>query len=234
MVHTNGRKPLWQDKEAMRTIDQFRQEFGLKLVVETGSHVGESTEVLAYYFDKVLSCEIDLTYYLKAIERTKNLTNVEIEPIQSDIFLKSIGSEPAYFFLDAHPFNNSAGTDWPIEKEIPALGKRDNCVICIHDYDNGELGFIYDDNRKLDWSMVGHLLKEVNPNFHYYTNTKEFCDIVDEVTVKEVPVTVDADIIDCIRHSINGGGDVTKYRGILYAVPKELDLTKYKLVEYHE
>ncbi len=157
---------MWNDKAAMRVITQLRDEFNLKLAVETGSWVGASTEVLAHYFNRVLSCEVDYGYYEKAVARTRHLSNVKTELQFSHQFLEGIGNEPTYFFLDAHPFNNSVGNAWPIELEIPSLGKRDNCVICIHDYDNGELGFIYDNARKLDWSRVGHVLKGVNPNFH--------------------------------------------------------------------
>lgn len=223
---------MWQDRGAMRQIAQMRDDFKLTQCVETGTWIGASAEVLAHHFPSVLTCEIAEGYFRKATNRLAHYKSIILMQMESDKFLHLINNEATYFFLDAHPFNNNTG-GWPIEKEIPALGKRDNCVICIHDFDNGELGFISDGTRKLDWRMVGHLLTEVNPNFHYYTNTMEFCDIVSEEDIGNVPVTVDADIIDCIRHSINGGGDATKYRGILYAVPQPLDLSKYKLIEFY-
>ena len=65
----------------------------------------------------------------------------------------------------------------------------------------------------------------------FYVNRKEYCDINTEETVKNLPITVDEDVLDGIRFA--NSSDVKRYRGILYATPAPLDLNKYDLVEYY-
>uniref|UniRef100_A0A6M3L7S3 Putative methyltransferase n=1 Tax=viral metagenome TaxID=1070528 RepID=A0A6M3L7S3_9ZZZZ len=224
---------VWCDRFAQETFLKLKDEFGIGLLVETGSYIGHSAELYAHYFTGVITIEIDTKYAEAAKQRLARYPNVKVFNASSDDIISILNpKEPIFFFLDAHDFNNMVVDNWIVRRELRAIGQRDNCIIAIHDYDNGELGHIQNGDAKLDWGMVGDLLQQVNPNFRYYTNRKEDCDIVTEENVSQLPIQMDEVIYHVIRHSINGGGDATKYRGILYAVPRELDLSKYKLREY--
>ena len=69
------------------------------------------------------------------------------------------------------------------------------------------------DGEALSWNVVEKYLQEINPNFHYYCNTKEHCDINTEESVHNLPITVNEDVLDGIRFA--NSSDVKRYRGIL-------------------
>jgi len=137
-------------------------------------------------------------------------------------------------FLDAHFYNPSL----PIEKrfvildELQALKGCENCIILIHDFDCAGLGHITYDGVSLNFDLVKEGLMNVNPNFKYYINCREYCDIITKEEVIEGKVEgiePTEDVLDNLNY-VWSSPEKT-YRGILYCVPKELDLSKYELKE---
>lgn len=200
------------------------------MAVETGTYLGINAQLYASMFKSVFTCETDETYYKEAKQRLKRHDNVYVFNKSSEEFLSYFQRDrldTIFFYLDAHFYNPKHR--WVVVDELKALENFKKCIICIHDFDNG-LGHITYDNEPLGWNVVGKYIKKVNPDFHYYTNTKEMCDIVDKETVEQLPILVNGAVLEALQYTHSS--DEKRYRGILYAVPRELDLSKYKLVKY--
>lgn len=214
----------WTDKVARETIRKLQKEFHIKIAMETGTYKGVNAEWLSKHFSRVVTIEKDAEYCKIAQERLGHLRrkNWEIVHNQSAQFLRwMIRTAGVYFlYLDAHFYDSSQKQKWVVVDELKALHGFGDCVICIHDFDNGVFDHLVYDGEPLGWNVIGEHIKKVNPNFFYYTNTEcepYTVDTIDEVTIDEV-------VLDNLRRY--KGKDS---RGILYAVPRELDLNKYKL-----
>jgi hypothetical protein len=226
----------WTDKIAIEQILKLRDAFNVTTFIETGTFRGVNAELYAHHFGKVLTCESNPEYVAIARERLKRFENVTVYPVESAVFLRSIreyisANEIPILYLDAHFYDPSLPKErkWIVVQELRALRGFHNCIICIHDFACEGLGHLCYDGEHLDWSVVRHAITGVNPEFHYYTNAREWCDIYDEDTICELPITVDEGVIDNLRYA--NSADEKRYRGILYAVPRKLDLRKCKLKE---
>lgn len=227
----------WIDKIAVETTLQLKTEFNSNVFIETGTFRGVCAELYSHYFELVLTCENNKEYFDIARKRLSKYENVITVCDDSALFLKNVDelyrqSDDApfvTFFLDAH--DNT--TKWTVVNELKSLINFHNCMIIIHDFDCSGLGHLVRDGESLNWNSIKDEITKVNPNFHYYCNTKEYCDIHTLETAKNIPIELDDFAIDMVNHA-NSMGD-KKNRGILYALPKSIDITKYKLIEFkHE
>ena len=226
----------WTDKIAIEQILLLRDTFDIGTFVETGTFRGVNAELHAHHFKKVLTCESNPEYVAIAQERLKRFDNVSIFPVDSSVFLASIrqyvsANETIFIYLDAHFYDPSLPKEekWVVVKELQALRGFQNCIICIHDFACEGLGHLCYDGEDLSWGVIRDYITQVNPNFHFYTNMREWCSIYNEETIYELPITVDEGVIDNLRYA--NSSDEKKYRGILYAVPQRLDLREFKLKE---
>jgi len=85
-------------------------------IVETGTHLGGGTLVMATKFEKVITIEIDYKLHKKAQENLKKegFTNIVYIKGDSGECMKSIAEslgEPAVFYLDAH-WSGDKAVDW--------------------------------------------------------------------------------------------------------------------------
>jgi len=227
----------WTDKQSVRVMKYLRDKYEIKDFVETGTHVGINAKLHSKNFDRVLSCEKITEYYDKAQRRLKDCPNVYVVQQDSSYFLKNIVQSiknnppdiPAQiqtplFYLDAHfydPKMPSGKGKFVVLHELKALKGLENCVISIHDFCNN-LGGINYNGMKLDFDLMEEDLKNINPSFHYYTNTLESCDIVqlDHSDIKAAGLEVDNDVLSNLEYAWTKP-DKT-YRGLLYALPTEL------------
>lgn len=228
----------WLDKKSIEQMLKLRDDFGITTFVETGTFKGVNAKVHAYNFKEVLTCDISDEYLKSARERLEPYKNVFIYKKSSPDFLKDFvkkyredgRKDVVFIFLDAHFYDPALPPDqkWVVINELRALEGFTNCIICIHDFDCEGLGHCIYDGQDLGYPLIKNDLLKVNPNFYLYTNTKEFCDIYDENTIANVQgIALDADTLDNIRYAHSA--ERLTYRGILYCVPRKLDLTKYKL-----
>ena len=201
----------WVDLGSIRTIRKIRDIFGIDNFVETGTFMGINARVHSSDFKNVYSCEINPNFFDKATNRCRDKPNVFISNQDSKDFLKRFKGKQM-FYLDAH-FYNPNGPRWVVKDELKAIGRNTECVIIIHDFDNG-LGHCIYDGERLGLNVVGNLLRKVNPNFHYYTNRLEDCDIMTP------DMATDAVMRDNLEYAHKTPR--LTYRGILYAVPKKL------------
>ena len=229
----------WTDNKAIEQMKLLRDEFQIKNLIETGSFKGINAELHIHNFVTVTTIESNYANYKIVKNRIDQFTGIRAVCDCSWDYLNFCRIYyPDYFtnsmlYLDAHFFNPSASNEdrWVVVKELKALKGVRDCIIIIHDFKCSGLGHLIYDGEALDWSVVNKYLYEVNSNFHFYVNTREHCDINTEETVHNLPITVNEDVIDAIRF-VNSS-DVKRYRGILYAVPRELDLVIYDLIEFN-
>lgn len=230
----------WIDKKSIEQVLKLRDKFRIQTYIETGTFKGVNAKFHAQNFKEVLTCDIDEEYLEKARERLKPYKNVFIYKQSSPEFLKSFveryNSEGrrdiVMFYLDAHFYDPALPPEekWVVKNELKALAGFENCVIYIHDFDCGGLGHCSYGGESLDWQLLKEDLLRVNPQFHFYTNSRELCDIYDEQTIAVVAgITLDDDTLDNIRFAHSS--ERSTYRGILYCSPKALDLNHFELVK---
>lgn len=229
----------WLDKKSIETMLKMRDDFNISTFLETGTFKGINAKVHAYNFKEVLTCDIKEEYLIDARKRLEPYKNVFVYAQSSPDFIKDFiekynkegRTDIVFFFLDAHFYDPALPPDqkWVVLNELKALKGFKNCVICLHDFDAQGLGHCTYDGQDLDWPLVKEDVLKVNPDFYFYTNKREFCEIYDEKTIVGVPgIELDEDTLSNIKYAHTA--ERLTYRGILYVSPKKLDLTRYHLV----
>lgn len=218
----------WTDKVALETIDKLRVGFGIKHYIETGTFRAINAIVQANKFDYVWTCEnhqeaVDICDF-----KLEHKYNIYFYQETSPKFLKFIKNKLekealTFIYLDAHFYDPNVPKDanpdkrFVVLEELKTLEDTKNCIIAIHDFDNGEFGHITYDDIKLNFDLVKKDIKKVNPDFVFYTNGK--CDVYNEETIKEL--IDDKDAIDNIKYA--NTSPEKRDRGILYAIPKQFE-----------
>ena len=228
----------WIDKYSVEQILKLRDKYNINTFIETGTFRGVNTRLYSYHFKNVLTCDICDDYLKIAREYNKDRSNILIKKQSSSDFLKDFIKEYyeqkrediVFIFLDAHFYDPDLPPEekWVVVNELKELKGFKNCIICIHDFDCSGLGHCCYDGQPLGFPLVSEGLKQVNPNFYMYVNTKGFCDIQNEKTIKNTKEIIVNDlVIDSIKNT--NSCERLKYRGFLYCVPDELDLDNFKL-----
>jgi hypothetical protein len=220
----------WTDKRAIETIKQLRDYYEVTDFVETGTFMGINARLQANNFDFVFTCEKVPEYHRKALDRLVGFENVTLRLMDSPEFLSKYIKEykdqeredTPIFYLDAHfydPKMPKGKGKFVVLKELQALKGFNNSIVIIHDFDNG-LGHCNYDGIRLDMDLVREDIKKVNPNFNYYTNRLESCDIYTPETILDSGMEIDFETMDNIRYA--NKEPRLKFRGILYALPSKL------------
>lgn len=228
----------WLDKKSVNQMFKLRDKYNINTFVETGVFRGVNVRFHSFHWNKVLSCDISDEYLDISREYNKDRDNVVIKKQSSANFIKDFikqyeedgRTDIVFFFLDAHFYdpNLSAEDMWVVEHELKALEGFENCVICIHDFDCSGLGHCCYNGQPLGFPLVMKYLDRINDNFSLYVNKKEWCDIYDEETIREVSeIIVDDLVVDTVRNT--NSCERLKYRGLLYCTPTELDIDKFDL-----
>lgn len=150
------------------TIKEYQKNYGLNVLIETGTYLGDMVEAQKATFNKVISIELGVDLWRKAQKRFNSDKNVTIVNGDSGKVLpevlKSI-NEPAIFWLDGH---YSAGItakgdkDCPIYEEVDAiLATKYNHILLIDDARLFNGGGDYPTNQKLT-----EYIKSKNPNYN--------------------------------------------------------------------
>lgn len=229
----------WTDQGSIKVIKYLRDKYSIKTFVETGTFCGINARLHSKNFKNVFTCENNHSYYKRAKENLNyypQYTNVIIKNENSPDFLKKLSLNKYIFYLDAHFYNPNDKIEnrFIIKKELENMKKFKNSVIIIHDFSNG-LGHITYDKIPLDMNLLKSRLKDINKNFHYYTNTLEGCDIVksNAKSIREAGLEVDFDTLDNLDYAWTCPR--LSYRGILYCLPTKLndkELKKLRLREW--
>lgn len=131
--------PLTSEKKTELLVE-IAKKYNLKILVETGTHKGDTIFYCKDYFDELFSIELDHQFYVNSKNRLLNYSNVHIVEGDSSVVLVNILkniNKPTLFWLDAH--YSGVGTakgdlDTPVIKELDyILSKNFGCVILIDD-----------------------------------------------------------------------------------------------------
>lgn len=104
-------------------------EHGLRVFVETGTYMGETAWALRNELDRIETIELEPTLARLARIRFKRTPNVRVHEGDSAAVLPRILetlTEPALFWLDAHPSTDRTAQDGPIplRAELAAIGRH--------------------------------------------------------------------------------------------------------------
>ena len=100
-------------------IEEFRNKFQTKILVETGTYLGDMVEAQRAHFEKIYSIELSEKLFNRAKKRFKNYSHITILQGDSGIVLNKLIpgiDQPALFWLDGH---YSGGITAKAEKECP-------------------------------------------------------------------------------------------------------------------
>ena len=225
----------WLDRKAVEQILKLRDKFLISTFIETGTFKGINARFHSHNFKEILSCEISEDYLKVARKKTEDSENVFLYKKSSPKFLEDFVREyrrrgrkdMVFIYLDAHFYDPELPKNekWVVLNELRALKGFGNCVISIHDFDNG-LGHCVYNGEHLGLPLIKEDLMRVNSEFFLYTNDLASCDIIN--SPKEIKgLRTDFETLDNIRYA-HSAPRLT-YRGILYCTPKMLDLKEFDL-----
>jgi len=131
-------------------INEYRQKFGVNVLVETGTYEGETIRAQLAKFQEIISIEVSVDLYEQAIARFKRHPHVKLYRGDSGEVLKIIIPElhsPCLFWLDGHYSGGVTGRgilDTPIKAELQTIfSSRFLHVLLIDDARcfNGQNGY---------------------------------------------------------------------------------------------
>lgn len=229
----------WSDRKALETIITLRDDFAVETFIETGTFRGVNAKVQSFNFSTVLTVENNLVHFVEAEQLLWRLDNVFMVHSDSANFLRRIRKmiehsvHPVMIYLDAHFFDplSPIEMNWVVLRELHSLKGLSNCIVVIHDFAAQGLGHLVYDGQPLDFEFLRSALLDVNPNFSYYTNTREGCDILSWERVQKQEI-LGLDATDAVKDNLEYAwkSEEKAYRGLLYCTPRPLDLSKYTIV----
>ena len=107
-----------------KVLKQHAQEYGLKILVETGTYMGDMCEAMKHFFDRIYSIELGYELFENAQKRFKSFNQIEIIHGDSGKELGRLMSNldrATLFFLDGHYSGGTTakgGCDTPIFEEL--------------------------------------------------------------------------------------------------------------------
>lgn len=108
-------------------VKAYQRRFGLRVFVETGTFAGEMTTAMLGRVDRIVSIELDDTWYARAVARFAGRSDVTLLHGDSGTRLGDVLAhltEPALFWLDAHysgPITARGPLDSPIGQELSRI-----------------------------------------------------------------------------------------------------------------
>ena len=227
--------PWWYDTLAVAQTLKLRDQFTVTTFVETGCYRGINLRFHSFNFPRVLGVEKSATYVTMIRQRCNDRRQVSVYHSDSAAFLRFFVrvyraarcTDIPFLYLDAHFYDPAER--WVVKRELRALQGFPQCIIAIHDFQVAGLGHLIYDGEPLSFAVVRDDLVAINPDFSYYTNSREWSAVHTAESIIGVPgLTPDEDTLETIAYHHT---DWRKYRGILYCTPTPLDLRRYQLRE---
>lgn len=124
-----------------RVLREFKDRYGLEILVETGTFKGDMMEAMKYDFRQLYSIELAAHFYERAMQRFINERHIEILQGDSGKVLESLVPKldgPTLFWLDGHYSKGDTARgddDTPIMQELGHIFSRADLksVILIDD-----------------------------------------------------------------------------------------------------
>jgi len=138
-----------RDAPKRRLLRETAREHGLRILVETGTYMGETAWALQRDFDRIETIELEPTLARLAGIRFRGTRNVRVHEGDSATVLPQILATldaPALIWLDAHPSTDrtARGKPIPLRSEIAAIAahRRAGHVVLIDDLQHmGQPGY---------------------------------------------------------------------------------------------
>jgi hypothetical protein len=116
-----------RDNRKRALLRDVARQYDLRVLVETGTYMGETAWALRRDLDRIETIELEPTLARLARIRFKNVPGVRVHEGDSASVLPGILdtlTEPALFWLDAHPSTDRTAHDTPIplRAELAAIG----------------------------------------------------------------------------------------------------------------
>jgi predicted O-methyltransferase YrrM len=165
--------PFCGDVYFRSELEKLIKEYGIKMVVETGTYLGITTAALAEMAESVLTVEINPEYYNKNKVRFLTIKNITAILAKSADVLRGIDPCRTLVFLDAHWGDRS-----PLLEELSAIAAwHEKPIIVIHDFKVPgipEFGYDRYDGRDYDMDLIADSICKIYgcDGFTYYYNTK--------------------------------------------------------------
>jgi len=124
-------------------LQEYAKKYCLRLLIETGTSLGDMVESMRHYFDRIYSIELSNDLHHKAQERFTGIDNIQIILGDSGTELEKLVKmidRPALFWLDGH---YSGGDTARGKKDTPVL---DEIGHILNSSDRGHV-IIIDDAR---------------------------------------------------------------------------------------
>lgn len=172
----NIQLPFADDTFIPQEFLKLKNEYNIKIAVETGTHVGDTTYWLAENFDLVYTIEKNSNSLFIAKEKCKNFTNINFcEGFSNELLedvISKIHDKQVIFFLDAH-----GDSPCPTVSELKIIKKMEiKPVICIHDFyvPNEDFGWDIYKDFEYKWENIEKLINEIygEDNYVYYYNSE--------------------------------------------------------------
>jgi hypothetical protein len=132
-----------RDNPKRALLRDLAKQHQLRVLVETGTYMGETAWALRRELDRIETIELEPTLARLARIRFKRVTNVHVYEGNSATVLPRILeslTEPALFWLDAHPSTDRTARDAPIplRAELAAIGRHPvrGHVVLVDDLQN--------------------------------------------------------------------------------------------------
>ena len=175
-------QPFNGDTHICSEFLKLKDEFGIKVAVETGSCLYTTTKWLAENFEKVYTIEISEQFASCGRHKIECFTNVVNEIGSSETWLHTIADklkdQSTIFFLDAH-----WGNVCPLLSELEAIStikSNKPPIITIHDFYTGnpELGYDNYNGQPFTFDWIEPHIKALEQSFnckyeHYYNTQAE-------------------------------------------------------------
>lgn len=156
-------------------IKEYQQKYGYKILIETGTYLGDMVEAQKQNFNKIHSIELSNKLYLKAKKRFRNDENIYLYEGDSGKVLRSIMpllNESSIFWLDGH---YSAGITAKGEKICPIFEELDSILISPYKHilliDDARLFTGKDDYPTIDELNQYLISKSINYDFEIKWDT---------------------------------------------------------------
>jgi hypothetical protein len=110
-----------------QVLRRYAKKHGLRVLVETGTYLGDMIEAMRPHFELIYSIELSEELFKKALQRFATAKNVELVHGDSGVQLPDLVKklkQPALFWLDGH---YSSGFTAKAEKETPIYEEL-NCI----------------------------------------------------------------------------------------------------------
>jgi len=114
-------------RRKQRIVKDYARRFGLRVLVETGTYLGDMVDATQREFREIHSIELDEALYASAKHRFRTIAHVHLYRGDSGELLPVVLSrisEPCLFWLDAHPSGGvTAGSllSPPVTREVEAI-----------------------------------------------------------------------------------------------------------------